>query len=106
MSLYAEEKGLGDIIKEVAQDKALVKPVAKKKKVKKQLRFVFKDEFESKGIASKDRNDSESYTYKNKSRFRFKFNDGSEQSNFMSMHANPGVGGVGSNGGSRGGGKR
>ena len=114
MSLYAEGKGLGEIIQEVAEDKALVKPVAKKKKVKKQSRFVFKDEYHVNGIGHIDKTSvkdkSESYNYDNKSRFKFKFNDGSQQSNLMSryqsggtMNGSMGSGGQGSGGG---GGKR
>jgi hypothetical protein len=106
MSLNAEEKGLGNILQDIGEKKILTKPVPKKKKIKKQTRFVFKDEFDSKGIGSKDNNKSESYNYDNKSRFKFKFNDGSEQSNFIgTSYGGAGMGGsMGSGGG--GGGRR
>ena len=102
MSLYAQEKGLGNILQDMGEKKTLLKPVPKKQQTKKKTRFVFKDEYESKKISSKDKMDSESYEYENKSRFKFKFNDGSEQSNFMSMHTvsgAPGANGIGSSGG-------
>ncbi len=107
MSLYAEEKGLGNIIQEIAQKKILLKSgsVQQKKESKKQTRFIFKDEYESNDIGSKDKfvaeNKSESFEYDNKSKFKFKFNDGSEQSNIV------GGGGYGSAsiGGSMGGGR-
>ena len=99
MSLHAEENGLGNILQQVGQKKALIKPEAKqKKKIKKQSRFVFNDEYDSNGIGSKDKSNikdkSESYDYDNKSKFKFKFNDGSAQSNL--------VGGYGSGGGTGG----
>jgi len=103
MSLHAEESGLGNMLQQVGQKKALIKPEAKqKKKIKKQSRFVFHDEYDSNGIGAKDKSNikekSESYEYDNKSKFKFKFNDGSAQSNL--------VGGYGSGaGGSRGGGQ-
>ena len=64
MSLYAEEKGLGDIIQQVAQDKALVKPSVKKKEVKKASRFVFKDEYHANGIGDIDKTKEKSETEK------------------------------------------
>lgn len=103
MSLHAEEKGLGNILQEAGQKKALTKPEAPKKASKKKTRFVFKDEYKSNEIGSGNKavaeKKSESYDYDNKSRFEFKFNDGSAQGNFMS-----GVGGSAGMGGSMGGG--
>ena len=109
MSLYAEGKGLGDIIKEAGQDKVLIKPNVKKKAVKKKSRFVFKDEYDANGIGQMDKtvhkDKSESYDYENKSRFKFKFNDGSQQSNLIGGYGgSAGVGG--SMGGGSGGGMR
>ena len=113
MSLYAEGKGLGDIIQQAAQDKALVKPAVQKKEVKKASRFVFKDEYNANGIgdiektAKKEK--AESYEYEDKSRFKFKFNDGSQQSNLMSRYGSGVVGGAMGSGGpgaGGGGGKR
>ena len=113
MSLYAEEKGLGDIIQQVAQDKALVKPSVKKKEVKKASRFVFKDEYHANGIGdidkTKTKDKSESYSYEDKSRFKFQFNDGSQQSNLMNRYGvgSIGMGGAtGSGGQGSGGGRR
>ena len=118
MSLHAEESGLGNILQQAGEKKALVKPESEqKKKTKKVSRFVFKDEYRSNGIGSKDKsvakNKSESYEYDNKSRFKFKFNDGSAQSNFVGGYGSgAGVGGSmgsgygggqGSSGGSHGG---
>ena len=86
ISLHADEEKLGTILQKTAQKKVLLKP-EKKKKTKKQSRFVFKDEYDANGIGRKDKkaakNKSESYNYDNKSRFKFKFNDGSQQSNFV-----------------------
>ena len=109
ISLYAEEKGLGDIIQQAAQDKALVKSATKKKEVKKTSRFVFKDEYHANGIGDIDKSvtkdKSESYDYEDKSRFKFKFNDGSQQSNLMSRYGSGGMGGaIGSGGPGAGGG--
>ncbi|MFC2073475.1 hypothetical protein ACFLRS_01320 [Campylobacterota bacterium] len=113
MSLHAEEKGLGNIIQEIAQKKILLKPesVQQKKESKKQTRFVFKDEYESNSIGSKDKsaaeNKSESYEYDNKSKFKFKFNDGSEQSNIVGVNGSGGMAGsMGGGQGSGGGGGR
>jgi len=113
MSLYAEENGLGDIIQQAAQDKALVKPAMKKKEVKKTSRFVFKDEYHANGIGeidkTKTKDKSESYDYEDKSRFKFKFNDGSQQSNLMSRYGAGGMGGAmggGGPGAGGGGGRR
>ena len=114
MSLYAEGKGLGDIIQQAAQDKALVKPAMKKKEVKKESRFVFKDEYNANGIGDIDKtvkkDKAESYDYEDKSRFKFKFNDGSQQSNLMSRYGNGGMGGAmgggGPGAGGGGGGRR
>ena len=112
MSLYGEWKELGDIIQGVAEDKTLVKPVATKKKVKKESRFVFKDEYSANGIGPMDKTatkeKSKSYNYENKSRFKFKFNDGSQQSNLVGGFGSGGMGssmgggqGTGSGGGRR-----
>ena len=104
MSLHAEEGGLGNILKQVGQKEKLTQPEPQKKKPKKKSRFIFHDEYDSNGIGSKDKSDkSESYNYDNKSRFKFKFNDGSQQSNFMSIHTAPGTSGMGSTGGGSGG---
>lgn len=104
MSLYAEEKGLSEIIQKAAEGKALIKPIKKKKEVKKESRFVFKDEYHANGIGEIDKTakkaKSESYDYENKSRFKFKFNDGSQQSNLVG-----GFGSGGMSGGMTGGGK-
>lgn len=109
MSLHAEENGLGNILQSAGQKKALVKPeVEQEKKTKKQSRFVFKDEYDSNGIGSKDisavKNKSQSYEYDNKSKFKFKFNDGSAQSNLAGGQASSS--GMGSGSGNGGGGKR
>ena len=115
MSLHAEESGLGNILQQAGQKKALMKPeVQQKKKTKKESRFVFKDEYHSNGIGSKDKsnvkNKSESYDYDNKSKFKFKFNDGSAQSNLVGGYgSSAGMGGSmggGGSGGSGGGGRR
>ena len=113
MSLHAEGKGLGDIIQQVAQDKALIKPAIKNKKVKKASRFVFKDEYNANGIGDidkmKTKDKSESYNYEDKSRFKFKFNDGSQQSNLMSVYGSGRTGAVmggGAPGSGGGGGRR
>lgn len=112
MSLYAEGKGLGDIIQEAAKDKALTKTSMKKKEVKKASRFVFKDEYNANGIGDIDKTatkaKSESYEYEDKSRFKFKFNDGSQQSNLMNRYGAGGIGGSMGGGaqGAGGGGKR
>lgn len=111
MSLHAEESGLGEILENVGQKKALDKPEPQKKKSKKQSRFVFKDEYHSNDIASKDKSvnkeKSESYDYENKSRFKFKFNDGSERNNLMGGLGSTGMGGsTGSSQGSGAGGQR
>ena len=52
MSLHAEEKGLGNILQQAGQKKALTKPEPQKKPSKKKKRFVFKDEYESNSIGS------------------------------------------------------
>lgn len=107
MSLHAEEKGLGNLLQEIVQKKILIKPefVQQKKESKKQTRFIFKDEYESNGIGSKDKsaveNKSESYEYDNKSKFKFKFNDGTEQSNIIGGHGSTGISGGQGSGGAR-----
>lgn len=111
MSLYAEEKGLSEIIQKAAEGKALIKPIKKKKEVKKESRFVFKDEYHANGIGEIDKTakkaKSESYDYENKSRFKFKFNDGSQQSNLVGGYGSSSIGGsVGGSQGSGGGGRR
>jgi hypothetical protein len=115
MSLHAEESGLGNILQQAGQKKALMKPEAQQKKnTKKESRFVFKDEYHSNGIGSKDKSNmkdkSESYDYDNKSKFKFKFNDGSAQSNLVGAYgSSAGMGGSmggGGSGGSGGGGRR
>ncbi len=87
VSLYAEANSLGDILQEVGEKKPLVKPVPKKKILKKRSRFVFKDTYDANDIESKEKarekKKSQSYEYANKSRFKFKINDGSPQSNMM-----------------------
>ena len=110
MSLYAEGKGLGDIIKDAGQDKTLVKPIVEKKKVKKESRFVFKDEYDANGIGLMDKtavkDKSERYDYKDKSRFKFKFNDGSQQSNFVGSYGSGSISGSMGGGHASGGGGR
>jgi hypothetical protein len=114
MSLYAEEKGLGDILQKVAQDKPLGKS-AKQQKIKKQTRsrFVFKDEYTLNGIGSidksVDKNKSKTYDYENRSRFKFKFNDGYQQSNLVGGYGSGGMGGsmgAGPGGSGSGGGRK
>jgi hypothetical protein len=114
LSLYAEEKELGSILKEAGQKKTLVKsePI-QKKKIKKQSRFVFKDDYNVNVIGSKEKsaakNKSQSYEYDNKSRFKFKFNDGSEQSNIVGGYGSGtsmSGGSIGGGSGRRGGGGR
>ena len=110
ISLYAEENSLGDILQGAGKNKALIKPAAKKKTVKKRSRFVFKDTYDAKEIESKDKarekKKSQSYEYANKSRFKFKINDGSPQSNMMggSGGISAGMAAGGASGGSMGGG--
>ena len=111
MSLYAEESELGNILQQVVQKKALIKPVPKKKESKKQTRFIFHDECDANMIGLKDKstakNKSESYNYDNKSRFKFKFNDGSQYSNIVGGHGSSGMSGsMGGGQGSGGGGRR
>ncbi|UPT76572.1 hypothetical protein MN086_05830 [Sulfurovum sp. XGS-02] len=116
MSLHAEQKGLGNILQEAGQKKALTKPEPQKKPSKNKKRFIFKDEYKSNDIESGNKavaeKKSESYDYDNRSRFKFKFNDGSAQGNFMSGYGgNAGMGGsmgggAGQGGGSGGGGRR
>jgi len=95
MSLYAEHKGLGDMIQEIAKKKALVKSSVKNNKSKKSSRFVFKDEYNENNIAKMNKNlykdKSKSYNNKNKSRFKFKFNDGSQQSNLIGRYGSGGM---------------
>ena len=108
ISLYAEQNGLGDILQQVGEKKTLVKPIPKKKIIKKQTRFIFTDEYDSNGIGLKNKpnpeNKSESYDYDNKSKFKFKFNDGSGHSNIVGRQGTSGMGGSGGSGG--GGGRR
>jgi len=114
LSLYAEENELGDILKEAGEKKTLTKPdLVQKKKIKKQSRFVFKDDYDANGIGSKDKSvdkkKSENYTYDNKSRFKFRFNDGSAQNNLIGAYGSTGsIGGgsIGGGSGSSGGGGR
>ena len=112
ISLHAEENGLGSILQNSGQKKALIKPEQHKKKSKKESRFVFKDEYHSNVIGSKDKsaakNKSQSYDYDNKSKFKFKFNDGSAQSNLVGGYgSSAGKGGsIGGGSGSGGGGRR
>ncbi len=114
LSLHSEESGLGNILQNVGEKQALVKPAPTKKKVSKKGRFVFKDVYESNNIGSgneaAEKNKSESYDYDNKSKFKFKFNDGSAQGNLMSGYGNAGMGGsmggAGGSGSGGGGGRR
>jgi hypothetical protein len=113
VSLYANEDKLGNILQQSGEEKVLLKPVEKKKKSKKQSRFVFKDEYHSNGIGEMDKTaskgKSESYDYENRSRFKFKFNDGYQQSNLLNGYGAAAMGGTGSMGsggfGNGGGGK-
>ena len=111
MSLYAEQKELGDIIQNAGEEQVLIKPVTKKK-VERQTRFVFKDEYSDNGIGRMDKTSKEkskSYEYENKSRFKFKFNDGSQQSNLIGGYGSSSIGGGmagGAQSSSGGGGRR
>ena len=106
ISLYANENKLSNILQKTGEEKVLPKAIAKKKTLKKQSRFVFKDEYHSNGIgkidktASKEK--SKSYNYDNKSRFKFKFNDGYQQSNLINRYGGGTM--AGSSGSSLGGG--
>ena len=106
-SLSAEKNKLGDILQQVGQKEALVKPVPQKKKSKKKSHFIFVDRYDANGIGSKnkerEKKKSESYEYTNKSRFKFKINDGSPQSNMMGGQSGVSPG-MGSGGGQRSGG--
>lgn len=119
MSLHAEEKGLGSILQQVAvQKKILSEPEHKMKNANKKTRFIFKDEYDTNGLGSKEKtaaeDKSKSYEYENKSRFKFRFNDGSGNNNFVAGQRSPEMGGSasggsvgsGQGGGSRGGGGR
>lgn len=110
MSLHAEEKGLGNILQEVGKKKVLAKPELQKKQVKKQTRFLFKDEYDSNGIGTKGPSAasgrSETYDYDDKSRFKFKFNDGYDRSNLAGGSGSMGMGGSGGGVGQGSGGRR
>ena len=122
MSLHAEGKGLGSILQQVAVQKKILSE-HKMKNTDKRTRFIFKDEYDSNGLGSKEKTAAEekskSYEYENKSRFKFRFNDGSGNNNFVagqrsvdtggsagSVSAGGGRGQVGGSGGGQGGGRR
>ena len=112
--VYSKESELGNILQQAGKKKAIIKtqPI-QKKKIQKKSRFVFKDEYKSYGMGSKEKSTtkkkSQNYEYKNKSRFKFKFNDGYAQSNLVGEYQNGGAGmnrSIDGSHGSRKGGRR
>ena len=98
LSLYAEQNDLGDILQEAGVENALVKPVPKKKKSKKESRFIFVDKYDANDIGSKNKmaakDKSKRYEYEDEPRFKFKFNPGTGYNNIAG-----GTSGVSSAGG-------
>jgi len=102
LPLNAEQSALGNILKEAGHTNDLVKPVAKKKKSKKESRFIFVDKYDANGIGSKDimakKDKSKSYKYEDEPRFKFKFNPGTGYNNIAGGSNAVSSAGGGSNG--------
>ena len=107
LPLNAEQSALGNILKEAGHTNDLVKPVAKKKKSKKESRFIFVDKYDANGIGSKDimakKDKSKSYKYQDEPRFKFKFNPGTGYNNIAGGSGGGSAGaGVGGSSGASG----